>query len=96
VEKFEPLSGRGEIDHAEEAAGQLIVPGGNGAVDLEVAGRPHAAAKSDGCVGSYASASSVGFFSIVCRCDGTPFEATGQLFLPYQPFVQRPTAVPSS
>jgi len=37
VDKFEPVSGRGEMDHAEEAVGQLIVAGGDGAVDLEVA-----------------------------------------------------------
>ena len=37
VDKFEPVSGGGEVDHAEEAAGKLVVAGGDGAVDLEVA-----------------------------------------------------------
>ena len=37
VDKFEPVSGGGEVDHAEEAAGELVVAGGDGAVDLEVA-----------------------------------------------------------
>jgi len=36
VDKFEPVSGSGEMDHAEEAAGELIVACGDGAVDLEV------------------------------------------------------------
>ena len=36
VDKFEPVSGGGEMDHAEEAVGQLIVPSGDGTVDLEV------------------------------------------------------------
>jgi len=36
VDKFEPVSGGGEMDHSEKAAGQLIVSAGNGAVDLEV------------------------------------------------------------
>jgi uncharacterized protein GlcG (DUF336 family) len=36
VDKFEPVSGGGEMDHAEEAVGQLIVSGGNGPVDLQV------------------------------------------------------------
>ncbi|MFZ6763341.1 Eco57I restriction-modification methylase domain-containing protein [Pseudoroseomonas sp. WGS1072] len=37
VDKFEPVSGGGEMDHAEEAVGQLIVAGGDGTVDLQVA-----------------------------------------------------------
>ena len=37
MDKFEPVSGGGEMDHAEEAVGQLIVSGGDGAVNLEVA-----------------------------------------------------------
>lgn len=37
VDKFEPVSGGGEMDHAE-ATGQLVVTGDDGAVDLEVAG----------------------------------------------------------
>ena len=36
VDKFEPVSGGGEMDHSEEAVGQLIVAGGDGAVDLEL------------------------------------------------------------
>ncbi|MDR6147826.1 hypothetical protein QE363_003619 [Sphingomonas sp. SORGH_AS870] len=37
MDKFEPVSCRGEVDHAEEAAGQLVVASGDGAVDLKVA-----------------------------------------------------------
>ena len=37
VDKFEPVSGGGEMDHAEEAAGELVIAGGDGAIDLEVA-----------------------------------------------------------
>lgn len=37
VDKFEPVSGGGDVDHAEEAVGKLVVAGGDGAVDLEVA-----------------------------------------------------------
>ena len=36
VDKFEPVSGGGEMDHAEEAVGQLVIAGGDGAVDFEV------------------------------------------------------------
>ncbi len=36
VDKFEPVSSGGEVDHPEEAVGQLIVTGGDGAVDLEL------------------------------------------------------------
>lgn len=35
VDKFEPVSGGGKLDHAKQAVGQLVVPCGNGAVDLE-------------------------------------------------------------
>lgn len=34
VVKFEPVSGGGEMDHVEEAVGQLIIARGDGAVDL--------------------------------------------------------------
>lgn len=37
MDKFEPVSGGGKLDHAEEAVGKLVVSGGNGAVDLEMA-----------------------------------------------------------
>lgn len=37
MDKFEPVSGRGDMDHAEEAVGELVIAGGDGAVDLEVA-----------------------------------------------------------
>lgn len=37
VDKFEPVSCCGEMDHAEEAVGQLIVSGRDSAVDLEMA-----------------------------------------------------------
>ena len=37
VDKFEPVSGGGEVDHAEEAAGELVVARGDGTIDLEVA-----------------------------------------------------------
>ncbi len=37
VDKFEPVSGSGETDHAEEAVGELVVSGGDGAVNLEMA-----------------------------------------------------------
>ena len=36
VDKFEPVSGGGEMDHSEEAVGQLVVSGCDGAVDLEL------------------------------------------------------------
>ena len=36
VDKFEQVSGGGEMDHSEEAVGQLIVSGGDGAVDFEL------------------------------------------------------------
>ena len=37
VDKFEPVSRGGEMNHAEEAVGELVVAGGGGAVDFEVA-----------------------------------------------------------
>lgn len=37
VDKFKPVFGGGEMDHAEEAAGQLVIAGGDGSVDLELA-----------------------------------------------------------
>lgn len=37
VDKFEPVSGAGEMDHSEEAVGQLVIAGGDGAVDFEMA-----------------------------------------------------------
>ena len=37
VDKFRPVSGGSKMDHAEEAVGQLIVAGGDGAINLEVA-----------------------------------------------------------
>lgn len=37
MDKFEPVSGRGEMNHAKEAAGQLVLAGGDGTVDLKVA-----------------------------------------------------------
>ena len=40
VDKFEPVSGCGDMDHAEEAVGQLVVSGGDRSVDLEVAKHP--------------------------------------------------------
>lgn len=36
VDKFEPVSGGGDMDHAEEAVGELVVAGGDGPVDLQV------------------------------------------------------------
>ena len=37
VDKFEPVSGGGDMDHAEEAFGELVVSGGDGAVDFQTA-----------------------------------------------------------
>jgi hypothetical protein len=37
VDKFEPMSGGGDMDHAEEAFGELIIPGCDGAVDFQAA-----------------------------------------------------------
>lgn len=36
IGKFEPVSFGGEVDHTEEAAGQFVVAGRDGAVNLEV------------------------------------------------------------
>lgn len=36
VDKFEPISGGGDMDHAEEAFGELVVSSGDGAVDFQV------------------------------------------------------------
>ena len=35
VDKFEPASGGGDMDHAEEAFGDLVVSSGDGAVDFQ-------------------------------------------------------------
>ncbi|NIJ29397.1 hypothetical protein FHT00_001330 [Sphingomonas insulae] len=40
MDEFEPVSGGGEMGHAEEAAGELVVAGDDGAIDLEVAEHP--------------------------------------------------------
>ena len=37
VDKFEPVSSGGEVDHAEEGVGQLVVACGDGTIDLEMA-----------------------------------------------------------
>jgi hypothetical protein len=37
VDKFEPVSGGGDMDHAEEAFGELVVAGGDGSVDFQAA-----------------------------------------------------------
>ena len=37
MDKFEPVSGGGDVNHAEEAFGELVVSGGAGSVDLEMA-----------------------------------------------------------
>ena len=36
VDKFEPVSGGGEMNHSKEAVGQLIISSSDGAVDLEL------------------------------------------------------------
>nr|WP_228720435.1 hypothetical protein [Rhizorhabdus phycosphaerae] len=36
MDKFEPVSCGGDIDHAKEAVGQLIVSGSDGPIDLEM------------------------------------------------------------
>ncbi|WP_231382260.1 hypothetical protein [Sphingobium indicum] len=38
MDKFEPVSGGGEMDRSKEAVSKLAVAGGDGAVDLEVSG----------------------------------------------------------
>ena len=35
--KFEPVSGGGDLDHAEQACGEPVVAGGVGAVDFQAA-----------------------------------------------------------
>lgn len=40
MDKFEPVSCGCDVDHAEEAVGELIVSGGDGAVDLKVTEHP--------------------------------------------------------
>ena len=37
VDKFEPVSGGGDVNHAEEAFGELIISSGDGAVDFQTA-----------------------------------------------------------
>ena len=37
MDKFEPVSGGCDVDHAEEAFGELVVTGGDGAVDFQAA-----------------------------------------------------------
>lgn len=37
VDKFEPVSGGGDVNHAEEALGELIISSGDGAVDFQTA-----------------------------------------------------------
>lgn len=37
VDKFEPVSGCGDMHHAEEAVCQLVVAGSDGTVDFEMA-----------------------------------------------------------
>ena len=36
VDKFEPISRGGNMDHAEEGFGKQVVSGGDGAVDFQV------------------------------------------------------------
>jgi len=35
VDKFEPVSCGSDVDHAEEALGELVIAGGDGAVDFQ-------------------------------------------------------------
>ncbi len=37
MDKFEPVSGGGDVNHAEEAFGELIISGGDGAVNFQTA-----------------------------------------------------------
>ena len=37
VDKFEPISCGGDMDHTEEGFGELIISGGDGAVDFQAA-----------------------------------------------------------
>lgn len=36
MDKFDPVSCCGEMKHSEEAVGELVVSGGDGAVDFEM------------------------------------------------------------
>lgn len=36
VDKFEPVSGRSDVNHAEEGFGELVVSGCDGSVDFQV------------------------------------------------------------
>lgn len=36
MDKFEPVSGGGQVEHTEETFGELVVAGGDGAVDFEM------------------------------------------------------------
>nr|WP_260591674.1 hypothetical protein [Sphingomonas sp. TF3] len=36
MDKFQPISGGGEMECSEEAVGQLVISDGDGAVDLEL------------------------------------------------------------
>jgi hypothetical protein len=40
VDKFEPVPGGSDVNHAEEAFGELIIWGGDGAVDFQAAEEP--------------------------------------------------------
>jgi hypothetical protein len=40
VDEFEPVSGGGDMYHAHEAGGELIISRGNGAVDFQTAEHP--------------------------------------------------------
>jgi hypothetical protein len=40
VDEFEALSGGSDVDHAHEAVSELIVAGGDGAVDFQMAEHP--------------------------------------------------------
>ncbi len=37
MDKFEPVSSGGDVDHTEEAFGELVVACGDGAVDFQTA-----------------------------------------------------------
>ena len=40
VDEFEPVSCGGNMNHADETLGELVVSGGNGAVDFQSAKHP--------------------------------------------------------
>ena len=40
VDKFDPITRGCEIEHSKEAIGELVVPCGDGTVDLEMAEHP--------------------------------------------------------